>query len=100
MENCPHCERNKRNPRDEELVKNLEQRLNKISGQVNGVNNMIKSNRYCSDILIQISAIEKALREVGYLILQDHLHTCVSDDIKNDDFSSLDESIEFFKKLS
>ena len=99
MENCPHCQKNKKNPRDEEMVNNLNVRLNRISGQVNGVNKMISENRYCSDILIQLAAIEKALKEVGYIILKDHLHTCVSDDIKNNDFSSLDEAIEIFKKL-
>ena len=99
MENCPCCERNKKNPRDQELRENLTKRLNRISGQINGINKMINENRYCNDILIQLAAVEKALKEVGYLILQDHLHTCVSDDIKNNDYSSLDESIEIFKKL-
>lgn len=100
MEKCPHCVRNKKDPRNKELIDNLTKRLNKISGQINGINNMISSNRYCNDILIQLAAVEKALQEVGYIILQDHLHTCVADDIKNNDFSSLDESIETFKKLS
>lgn len=97
MEKCPHCE--KKNPRDNELVKKLTKRLNRISGQINGVNNMINSNRYCGDVLIQLAAIEKALKEVGYIVLRDHLHSCVADDIKNNDFSSLDEAIEIFKKL-
>ena len=96
MENCPHC---KKNPRDEELVKNIKSRLKKISGQINGVDQMIDDNRYCGDILIQITAIESALKEVGYIILKDHLHSCVSDDIKNNDFSSLDEALEISKKL-
>lgn len=100
MEKCPHCERNKKNPRDESLINNLNKRLNRISGQINGINKMINDNRYCNDILIQLAAIEKALKEVGYIILQDHLHSCVVDDIKNNDFSSLDESIKIFKKLS
>nr|MCR4879468.1 metal-sensitive transcriptional regulator [Bacilli bacterium] len=82
------------------LVDNLTKRLNRISGQINGVNKMISDNRYCNDILIQISAIEKALKEVGFMILQNHMHTCVADDIKNNDFSSIDESLDIFKKLS
>ena len=99
MEKCPHCEKNKKNPRDNELVDNLLKRLNRISGQVNGVSKMISDNRYCGEVLIQLAAIEKALKEVGYIVLKDHLHTCVADDIKNGEFSSLDESIEIFKKL-
>ena len=96
MENCPHC---KKTPRDEELVKNIQQRLSKISGQVNGVSKMIDENRYCGDILIQVAAIESSLKEVGYIILKDHMHTCVTEDIKNNDLSSLDEALEITKKL-
>jgi len=99
MENCPACTRNKKKPRSPELVNNLTNRLNRISGQINGVSKMINDNRYCHDILIQVTAIEKALKEVGFMILQDHLHSCVADDIKNDDFNSLDEAIEIFKRL-
>ena len=97
MENCPHC---KRNPRSNEFVKNLTQRLNKISGQINGVTKMINDNRYCGDVLTQIAAIESALKQVGYLVLKDHMETCVSDDIKNNDFSSLEEALEICKKLA
>lgn len=100
MKNCCECERTKKDPRDNELLENLLKRLNKISGQVNGVTEMIKNNRYCGDILIQISAIEAALKEVGYIIYKDHMMTCVSNDIKNDDFSSLEEAIQIAKKLN
>lgn len=97
MENCPHC---KKDPRSQELIENLQKRLNRISGQINGVSKMINENRYCGDVLIQIAAIESALKEVGYIVLKDHLFTCVSSDIKNDDFSSLEEAIEITKKLN
>ena len=97
MENCPHC---KKDPRSQELIENLKKRLNRISGQINGVSKMINENRYCGDVLIQIAAIESALKEVGYIVLKDHLFTCVSSDIKNDDFSSLEEAIEITKRLN
>ena len=97
MENCPHC---KKDPRSNELITNLQTRLNKISGQINGVSKMITENRYCGDVLIQIAAIEAALKEVGYIVLKDHMLSCVASDIKNDDFSSLEEAIEITKKLS
>lgn len=97
MEKCPHCKKDPRNP---ELVENLQKRLNRIAGQVNGVTKMITENRYCGDVLIQIAAIESALKEVGYIILKDHMLTCVSSDIKQDDFSSLEEAIEIAKKLN
>ena len=96
MENCSHC---KKDPRPEELVSNLQKRLKKISGQINGVSKMVDENRYCGDILIQIAAIESALKEVGYIILKDHMYTCVSSDIKDGNFSSLEEALEISKKL-
>ena len=80
MEDC--CKQ-KKTPRDEELVNNLEKRINRISGQLNGVAKMIKENRYCHDVLIQIAAIESALKEVGFILLKDHMTSCVVDDINS-----------------
>ena len=97
METCKCCQ--KKNPRDEEMTKNLKTRINRIIGQLNGVNKMLDDNRYCHDILIQIAAVESALKEVGFIILQDHMMTCVSDDIKNNDYQSLIDALEITKKL-
>ena len=99
MGTCPNCQKSKKQPRDEELVKKLKTRLNRVSGQINGVSKMIEENRYCADVLTQISAIESALREIGFIILEDHLKTCVSSDIKADDYSSLEEAVAICKKL-
>ena len=99
MNSCPNCQKNKKQARDEELVKNLKTRLNKISGQINGINKMIDENRYCVDVLTQISAVESALREIGFIVLEDHLKTCVSSDIKVDDYSSLEEAVAICKRL-
>ena len=97
MNECPHC---KKKPRNEELISNLKRRLKRIAGQVNGVDKMLDDSRYCRDILIQITAIEKALKEVGYLILEDHLKSCVYEDMQNNNTSSLEEALEICKKLN
>ena len=99
MSTCPNCQKNKKQPRDDELVKNLKTRLNRVSGQISGVTKMIDENRYCVDVLTQISAIESALREIGFIILEDHLKTCVTSDIRANDFSSLEEAVAICKKL-
>lgn len=96
MNEC-NCE--KKTPRSDDLVNNLLKRLNRISGQISGVSKMIQENRYCNDVLIQIVAIESALKEVGYMVLEEHMLTCVSDDIKNNDMTSLKEALEISKKL-
>ena len=99
MDCCCQNEKTKKHPRDEELKKNLQARLNRIQGQINGVSKMLDDNRYCQDILVQIAAIESALKEVGYMILKDHMHSCVIEDAKNNDFTALDEALEISKKL-
>ena len=93
------CERFKENGRSEKDIKSLDIRINKIIGQLNGIKGMIDDNRYCADILTQVSAVQSALKELSFIILDDHLHTCVSNDIKKDDFESLDEAIKLMKKL-
>ncbi len=98
MDTCPHCNQ-KHTPRSEKQIKDLKNRLNRISGQINGISKMLDENRYCGDILMQIAAVEKALEQVGYLVLDEHLKTCVVDDIKENNFSSLEEAIELMKKL-
>lgn len=98
MDTCPHCAQ-KHTPRSQKELKDLKNRLNRISGQINGISKMVEENRYCSDILMQIAAVEKALEQVGYIVLREHMKSCVVDDIKADNFSSFEEAIELMKKL-
>jgi DNA-binding FrmR family transcriptional regulator len=98
METCEHC-RYKDVPRDEALKKQLKSRLNRITGQLNGMAAMIDDERYCGDILIQLAAAEKALQSVGYLILQNHMETCVTDRVKSGDGAAMGELLELVRKL-
>ena len=54
-------------------------RLAKIEGQVRGLSRMIEQDRYCIDVLTQISAVTKALQQVGLLLLDEHIRHCVLD---------------------
>ena len=54
-------------------------RLRRIEGQVRGVQQMVESDRYCIDVLTQVSAITKALQKVAVGLLDDHLRHCVAD---------------------
>ena len=54
-------------------------RLAKIEGQVRGLSRMIEQDRYCIDVLTQISAATKALQQVGLLLLDEHIRHCVLD---------------------
>jgi len=55
----------------------LTKRLRRIAGQVNGVERMVEDERYCIDILTQISAIRSALDGVAIAVLDDHARHCV-----------------------
>ena len=83
-ENAPgapcHCEpKSVVQPHKNTLLK----RLNRIEGQVRGVAKMIESDRYCVDILTQLSAIKSALDAVGMHILEDHTKGCVQNAVKS-----------------
>lgn len=56
--------------------KNL-QRLKRIEGQVRGLQKMLEEDRYCADVLVQISSVQEALRSVGREVMHNHLRHCV-----------------------
>lgn len=71
----------------------LIKRLKRIEGQVRGIQNMVEEERYCVDILIQISAIRSAINNVGTIILENHIKGCVSESIKHGDEAVTEETI-------
>ena len=91
--------RYKHTPRTEDAKRQLENRLSRMIGQLNGIKNMVEDNRYCGDILTQLSAAESALQNLGYIILQQHMETCVAEEIKNGNMQIIDEAVELVKKL-
>src|ERR1700730_1634943 len=57
-------------------------RLRRIEGQVRGLERMVSENRYCADILVQISSVQQALRAVGQALMRNHLRHCASQAIR------------------
>ena len=86
--------------RNEETKKQLSSRINRISGQMTGVKKMIEEDRYCGDILIQLSAIEKAIKSLASVIVDNHMHSCLVNGRKNGDTKKIDEIVELFKRFS
>ena len=93
------CCRMKEMPRSDETIKQLENRINRMMGQMNGIKNMVQEQRYCGDILIQIAAVQKALESLSYQILQEHMHTCVPSEVNKGNLEVLDEVMELMKKV-
>ncbi len=79
--------------------KKIINRLNIIEGQIRGINQMVVDDRYCKDILIQITAVNSALKSLGNTILENHINNCVVNDIKNGKTEIVDEVIDLIKKL-
>jgi len=61
----------------------LEERLNKIAGQTIGLKKMLSEDRYCIEILTQISAVQEALRGVSKLVMQNYLETCATSALRS-----------------
>ena len=57
-------------------------RLNYIEGHLNGIRQMVSEDQYCVDILRQTYAVRKAIEKLEMLILEDHLHSCVPEGIR------------------
>ncbi|MGG3989888.1 metal-sensing transcriptional repressor [Bacillus smithii] len=100
-----HCEEQHINPkmvpRTEEEIESIIKRLKRIEGQVRGVQKMVEDNRYCIDILVQISAIQAALKKVGFNLLERHANHCVSKAIREGNGEeSIQELMEVVKQFS
>lgn len=87
---------------DDELQSQALVRLKRIEGQVRGVHRMIEEQRYCADVLVQISAIHESLRGVAQLMLRNHLQHCATEALRSSDpdrrEEMYDELVELFAK--
>ncbi|HLR68540.1 MAG TPA: metal-sensitive transcriptional regulator [Virgibacillus sp.] len=76
-------------------------RLKRIEGQVRGVHQMIENDRYCVDVLHQISAIQSAMNKVSLALLEDHTHHCVAKAMKGQDGeAAINELMAVMKTLT
>lgn len=93
------CNIHKTKIRDEKEYKDLMNRLNRIEGQVRGIKKMLEENAYCPDILIQVSAISSALNSFNKVLLDNHMNTCVVENIQNGNLEVVGELTNTLKKL-
>ncbi|MDL4839659.1 metal-sensing transcriptional repressor [Aquibacillus rhizosphaerae] len=88
-------------PRTESEQQKVLNRLKRIEGQVRGIQKMVEDDRYCIDILVQMSAINSALKNTGFQILEKHMHHCVSHAIQTGDGEeSIDELMKVMQQFS
>ena len=95
---CPYCS-GKHKDRTDEEYKDLMNRLKRIEGQVRGVEGMLENGAYCTDILMQVSAITSALNSFNKVLLGNHLRTCVAENIRAGKDEIIDELACTLQKL-
>lgn len=98
MDNCPLCS-SKHKDREEKEIKDLMNRLKRIEGQVRGIEGMLESGAYCTDILMQVSAVTSALNSFNKALLSNHLRTCVADNLRKGNDEVIDELVVTMQKL-
>mgnify|MGYP000981454290 FL=1 len=92
-----HCRHKHRTEKEE---KDLLNRLSRIEGQVRGIKAMVQDERYCPDILVQVSAVQSALNGFCKVLLSNHIKTCVVEDIRNgNEETAVAELCETIKKM-
>lgn len=94
---CVSCNRYKQRSSSQEKM--LMNRLNRIEGQIRGIKSMVEDERYCVDILTQVSAVQSALGSFCSLLLGDHIKSCVTERIKEGDTEVVDELCDVLKKF-
>ncbi len=97
MEQC-NCHK-RSTERSKEELSSLQNRINRIIGQMNGISKMLDDNRYCGEILNQVAAVSSALRSLGYLILETHMETCVKEEVLSGKETAMKDLLEIVKKL-
>lgn len=89
---------------DEQAKAKVLGRLRRIEGQVQGIQRMVEEDKYCVDILLQLTAVQGAVEQVQKLILGQHIESCVTDAIRSgnsrDRQKKMDELLEVFSRFS
>lgn len=70
---------------DDAMRKNVQRRLASAAGHLKGIERMVGEDAYCIDVIQQVQAVQAALNKVNTMILDNHLHTCVTTAIRGDD---------------
>lgn len=87
-------------PRTAEEKKRIINRLKRVEGQVRGLQQMIEADRYCIDVLIQLSAAQAALQKIGFSVLERHTKSCVTRAIEDGNGTeSVNELIAVLKQF-
>ena len=91
------CHKTKQRSDEEHIL--LINRLNRIEGQIRGIQGMVENDAYCTDIITQVAAATAALNSFNKQLLSEHIKTCVTDDIKAGKTETVDDLLNTLQKL-
>ncbi|HET8889602.1 MAG TPA: metal-sensitive transcriptional regulator [Candidatus Angelobacter sp.] len=86
-------------PREASERESLLLRLRRIEGQVRGVQRMVEEDRYCPDVLVQMSAIHESLRAVERIMMKDHLQHCATQALRSGDAKQAQQTYDELTEL-
>lgn len=93
------CCCHKTKERTEKEYRDLIHRLNRIEGQIRGIRGMVEKDVYCTDILVQVAAVNAALNSFNKVLLANHIRTCVTRDIREGREETVEELLDTLQKL-
>ena len=85
--------------RTDQEYKDLINRLKRIEGQVRGIQGMLEKDAYCTDVLVQVAAVNAALNSFSKALLDSHIRTCVAENIRAGNDEVIDELVILLQKL-
>lgn len=94
---CQHCKKTKE--RSPEEFRSLMNRIKRIQGQLRGIEKMLDSNAYCTDILTQSAAARAALDSFNRELLSSHIKSCVAQNIREGNDDVVDELLDTLRRL-
>lgn len=68
-------------------------RLRSVAGHINGITRMVEEDAYCIDIIHQLQAVQAALNKISLTVLDNHMHTCLTEAIRSDDPAQREQSL-------
>lgn len=85
--------------RSDKEYNDLQNRLKRIEGQVRGIQGMLERDAYCTDVLMQVAAVNAALNSFSKVLLANHIRTCVVEQIREGNEEVIDELVTLLQKL-
>lgn len=98
-ENSPKIHQHTTSHHEDKTKQALILRLNRIEGQVRGIKGMIEKDTYCDDVLIQIAAVQSAMKSVSKLLLESHMRSCIVDRIRTGEDEVAEELLKTIEKM-